>query len=493
MTNSGDHQSTTAAASAAGDGIAVIIVPFPAQGHLNQMLQLACLIASYGGATVHYAAAAVAAVKFHDLPTPPFPSPPPNPAAPSKFPCQLQPAWDASLSLRRPMAEFIRATAAVHRRAVVIHDSLIAVLVQDAAAVPNAETYAFNCLSAFCQAKMNFELAGKPFPRRGLKELPAVTDCISGDLAAFIGLQEEALRRRSGDIYNTSRLIEPFYMDLLDRDAEEEEQSHCRRRRKNWAIGPIIPADLHTAAQNFSGRRHECLSWLDKQEPKSVIYVTFGTTTSLSDEEISELAAGLERSGHKFIWVLRDADKANIFDGADVRRTLLPAGYEERLSGRAIVVRDWAPQPEILAHRSTGGFMTHCGWNSCLESLTRGVPMAAWPMHSDQPANALMVTEVLGAGFLVREYTAEAAVVRAPTVEAAVRRLMESEEGRAARKRAEEWAEKLRRATEDGGASRRELEAFLAHIYRPGEAAPGGAAAGAPGPAWCEVSANGGV
>lgn len=241
---------------------------------------------------------------------------------------------------------------------------------------------------------------------------------------------------------------------------------------KSWAIGPLIPAKLRAEEKtNETQRPHECLEWLDKQEPDSVIYATFGTTTSLTDEEIKEIALGLEQSKHKFLWVLRDADKANVFDGAErVRRAELPPGFEERVEGVGIVFREWAPQPEILAHPSTGGFMSHCGWNSCIESITMGVPIAAWPMHSDQPSNAVLVTEILKIGLAVREWTKDRKIiVGASMVESVVKRLMGSEEGDEIRKRARELAAVVRRATEEGGASRIELDSFVAHITRPND------------------------
>uniref|UniRef100_M1CUP6 Zeatin O-xylosyltransferase n=1 Tax=Solanum tuberosum TaxID=4113 RepID=M1CUP6_SOLTU len=86
-----------------------------------------------------------------------------------------------------------------------------------------------------------------------------------------------------------------------------------------------------------------------------------------------ELAMGLERSKQKFVWVLRDGDRGNIFS-EEARRFELPDGFEERVEGVGLVVREWAPQLEILAHSSTGGFMSHCGWNSCIECITAGVP-----------------------------------------------------------------------------------------------------------------------
>ncbi|KAL7092894.1 hypothetical protein ACP275_11G010000 [Erythranthe tilingii] len=233
--------------------------------------------------------------------------------------------------------------------------------------------------------------------------------------------------------------------------------------RKSWAIGPILPAKLSSANQSES--RYRCLEWLDKQEPNSVIYVSFGTTTSLSDEQIKELAFGLEQSKVKFLWVLRDADKGDIFDG-QVRRAELPNGFEQRVEGLGMVVREWAPQPQILAHPSTGGFVSHCGWNSCIESITMGVPIAAWPMHSDQPSNSVLITEILKMGLIVREWAQRFEIVKASTIENVLKTLMTSKEGDDIRKRAEELAATVQHATQQGGASRLKLDSFIAHITR---------------------------
>ena len=166
-----------------------------------------------------------------------------------------------------------------------------------------------------------------------------------------------------------------------------------------------------------------------------------------------------------FIWVLRDADKGDVFDG-EVRRSELPEGFERRVSGRGLVVRDWAPQLEILSHPSIGGFVSHCGWNSCMESITMGVPIAAWPMHSDQPRNAVLMTELLRVGLLIRDWANRNELVMATTIENAVRKLMASEEGREMRKVADELATAVRRSVADGGVSRLEFDSFISHITR---------------------------
>lgn len=207
------------------------------------------------------------------------------------------------------------------------------------------------------------------------------------------------------------------------------------------------------------------MDWLDKQAPRSVIYVSFGTTTSFRDEDVKEIAIGLEESKQKFIWVLRDADKADIFAG-EGRRIELPQGFEERVREYGMVVRDWAPQVEILSHGSTGGFMSHCGWNSCFESLTMGVPIAAWPMHSDQPINAVFLTEILRTGLIVREWKKREELVRASVIKNAVERLIASEEGGEIRRRAEELSAALKKSMEEGGECSKEMETFIAHITR---------------------------
>ncbi|PON53916.1 LOW QUALITY PROTEIN: UDP-glucuronosyl/UDP-glucosyltransferase [Parasponia andersonii] len=101
-----------------------------------------------------------------------------------------------------------------------------------------------------------------------------------------------------------------------------------------------------------------------------------------------------------------------------------------------MVVRD-APQLEILWHASTSGFMSHCGWNSCTESISMGVRIAAWPMHSDQPRNAVLLTELLKVGMPTKEWANRNELLRSSMIRMAVRKFMTSSERDEMRKRAE--------------------------------------------------------
>ncbi|KAM1321372.1 hypothetical protein PS2_014059 [Malus domestica] len=186
----------------------------------------------------------------------------------------------------------------------------------------------------------------------------------------------------------------------------------------------------------------------------------------MKDEQIQELAIGLEESKQKFIWVLRDADKGDLFSDGEVRRAELPRGYEEKVKGRGLVVRDWAPQLDILSHKSTGGFLSHCGWNSCIESITMGVPIAAWPMHSDQPRNTVLITKLLGVGFVMRHWDKRDELVTSQSIKNGVQKFMWSEEGDEIRKRAAELGADVRQSRVEGGASHMEFSSFIAHITR---------------------------
>ncbi|KAK7278799.1 hypothetical protein RJT34_23835 [Clitoria ternatea] len=150
----------------------------------------------------------------------------------------------------------------------------------------------------------------------------------------------------------------------------------------------------------------------------------------------------------------------------EVKRHELPYGFEERVGGRGLILRDWVPQLEILSHPSTGGFMSHCGWNSCIESLTMGVPIASWPMHSDQPRNAIFITQVLKVGLVAKDWEHGDVLMTASAVKNVVTRLMDTKEGDEIRERAMELKMAIHRSMDEGGVSHVEMGSFIAHITR---------------------------
>ncbi|CAN4109137.1 unnamed protein product [Withania somnifera] len=455
--------------------VAVVMVPLPAQGHLNQALHLSRLITSYNipvyyvGATTHIRQAKFRVhgfdpvtaknLHFHELPTPSFENPPPNPNASHKFPNQLLPSWSATVHLREPVCSLVsQLLGANHRRVIVIYDSMMTWVVEDVPAIPNAECYRFNSISAFHTFSCIWEARGKPFQdgTEIFEGIPSNENCGTPELWELWSKQDSLEGKiSSGELFNSSRVIEGLYLDLVAKEING---------LNLWAIGPFNPL-LLTKKNKDSTKRLQTLDWLDKQEPNSVIYVSFGSSTSLSNKEIEQLAIALEKSLQKFIWVLRYADKGDVFAGEE-RRAQLPEGYEERLKGKGLIVRDWAPQLEILAHPSTGGFMSHCGWNSCMESISMGVPIAAWPMHSDQPRNAQLVTKFLKIGLNVRHWANGDELVTSEIIENGVRTLMASPDGDEMRKRASELSIAVKQSVMDRGGNGAEMDSFIAHITR---------------------------
>ncbi|GAA0139595.1 glycosyltransferase [Lithospermum erythrorhizon] len=149
--------------------------------------------------------------------------------------------------------------------------------------------------------------------------------------------------------------------------------------------------------ENILDDDSEVIQWLNEKKQASTVYVSFGSECFLTKEEMQEVALGLEISNVNFIWVLRspNGEKTELED-------VLPEGFLDRIKGRGFIEEGWAPQAKILKHPSTGGFLSHCGWGSLLESITFGVPVIAVPMQYDQPMNAKLVVEI-GVGMEVEK------------------------------------------------------------------------------------------
>jgi hypothetical protein len=213
-------------------------------------------------------------------------------------------------------------------------------------------------------------------------------------------------------------------------------------------------------------KQHECLAWLDAQSERSVVFLCFGSMGTFPKRQLEEIAVGLEKSGQRFLWVVQtprgDSSGPDMLAGATAEpdlATLLPDGFLDRTGGRGLVARSWAPQADVLRHRATSAFVTHCGWNSTLEAIVSGLPMICWPLYAEQRQNKVFVVEEMGAGVEMAGYDGE--VVAAAEVEAKVRWVMESEGGQALRERATAAKEKALQALSDGGASDAAFAEFL--------------------------------
>ncbi|CAH1412186.1 unnamed protein product [Lactuca virosa] len=232
-----------------------------------------------------------------------------------------------------------------------------------------------------------------------------------------------------------------------------------------YPIGPLIQS-----VPSNEPNPHDCIKWLDSQPDGSVVFVSFGSGGTLSLLQIHELALGLEMSGHKFLWVVRSPDEnasnASYFTASSETDPLgfLPEGFLARTVKQGLIVSSWAPQIEILSHKATGGFLTHCGWNSTLESVVHGVPMIAWPLYAEQHMNAKMMTEALC--LALRAETDENGLVGKEMIEKVVKELMEGCEGKKISQRLNELKGASIKALINGGSSMESLSKFAQQLKK---------------------------
>uniref|UniRef100_A0A803R6W0 Glycosyltransferase n=2 Tax=Cannabis sativa TaxID=3483 RepID=A0A803R6W0_CANSA len=256
-------------------------------------------------------------------------------------------------------------------------------------------------------------------------------------------------------------------------------------KRTVWCVGSLLPQAVlndkscsPSSSLSFSKQRvskevgisvAKLFEWLDSQEPKSVLYISFGSQNTIGATQMMELAIGLEKSLKPFVWVIRPPLGFDL--KGEFRQEWLPEGFEERLKGKnlGLLVRNWAPQLDILAHKSIGAFLSHCGWNSVQESLSQGVPIISWPIAAEQSHNSKMLVEEKG---VCVELTKGAlGSIVGDEVKKVIDLVMESNgEGEEMRKRASEIKLQIRAAVkEEGGHKGSALKAiddfvaFLAH------------------------------
>ncbi|KAM0944493.1 putative hydroquinone glucosyltransferase [Dioscorea sansibarensis] len=222
-----------------------------------------------------------------------------------------------------------------------------------------------------------------------------------------------------------------------------------------YTVGPLVRTCLAGVVNGA-----ECLTWLDNQPPGSVLYVSFGSGGTLTGEQVKELALGLEMSKQRFLWVVKTPHESKpnaAYFGDQTPESessleFLPDGFLARTKGLGLVVSVWAPQVEVLGHASVAGFMSHCGWNSSLESIVHGVPMVAWPLYAEQSLNALMPVDGLKVA-LRPQVGADDALVTRDEVRRVIKCLMEGVEGKELRERMKELSVAATKAVAEDGSS----------------------------------------
>ncbi|KAI3889691.1 hypothetical protein MKX03_007713 [Papaver bracteatum] len=233
-----------------------------------------------------------------------------------------------------------------------------------------------------------------------------------------------AMSKRKGIIRNSFYELEPEFVDYWNKE----------KSPKAWNIGPLC---LLATKVVCSEEKPMWIQWLDEklEKGKSVMHVAFGSLAEITMEQLREIAIGLENSGEHFLWVLRLPE---------------PSNGDEFMSE--------------FEERSVGGFMSHCGWNSVLESICESLPLLGFPLTADQHLNARMVEEYFGIGVkVVMRNGSGCGFFGSECIENKVKELMdiEGQKGKEMRKNVKKFNEKARNAMVEGGSSWRTLNLLI--------------------------------
>ncbi|XP_057431123.1 linamarin synthase 1-like [Lotus japonicus] len=273
-----------------------------------------------------------------------------------------------------------------------------------------------------------------------LKDIPSfirVTD-LNDIMFNFMGSEAQNCLRSSTIIINSFQDLDTEALDTL------------RATNPNiYSIGP-----LHLLGRHFPEKENgfkesgsslwkndtECMKWLDKWEPSSVIYVNYGSITVMSEHHLKEFAWGIANSKLPFLWIMRP----DVVMGDESIN--LPQEFLDEVKGRGYIT-SWCFQEQVLAHPSIGIFLTHCGWNSTIEGISSGAPLICWPFFAEQQTNCRYACKTWGIGMEINHD------VKRGEITALVNEMMEGEKGKEMRQKSLEWKKKAIKETGIGGSS----------------------------------------
>ncbi|TYI40586.1 hypothetical protein ES332_A02G173100v1 [Gossypium tomentosum] len=274
-------------------------------------------------------------------------------------------------------------------------------------------------------------------PNMRLKDIPSFIRTTDTDDFMFNYIMEV-----SQECLNSSSIIFNTFDDL-----DKEVLKVLASKSPNiYAIGPLASLSKNLLEKQYDllnsslwKEDTSCIEWLNTMEPKSVVYVNYGSVTVMSNHHLKEFAWGLANSKCPFLWVVRP-------DLVMGESAILPREFLEEIKGRGFII-SWCPQEKVLSHSAVGVFLTHCGWNSILEALSEGVPLICWPFFGDQQTNCRYVCTTWGNGMEINPD------IKRENVEAVVKEMMERDNGQRIRQKALEWKKKAESAISLGGST----------------------------------------
>ncbi|KAJ4869266.1 UDP-glycosyltransferase 90A2 [Raphanus sativus] len=451
----------------------VVLFPYMSKGHMIPMLQLARLLLSHSFArdisvtvfttplnrpffadSLSGTKATVIALPFPKN----VPEIPPGLECTDKLPAisSLHVPFTRATESMQP--DFERELASLPRVSFMVSDGFLWWTLESALKLgfPRLVFLGMNCASPcildsvfenqlLSKVKSETEAVAVPeFPWIKVRKCDFVEDMSDAKLATDPGFkliidQVTSMSKSQGIIFNTFDDLEPVFIDFYKRT----------RELRPWTLGPLCLAKNSLEDEGAEKVKTVWMKWLDEKRDKgcNVLYVAFGSQAEIQREQVEEIALGLEESKVNFLWVLK---------GNEIGK-----GFEERVGERGMAVKDeWVDQRKILEHESVRGFLSHCGWNSLMESICAGVPILAFPVAAEQPLNAILVVEELRVA--ERVVAASGGVARRGEVAKKVKELMEGEKGKELRRNVEAYSKMAKKALEEGvGSSWKNLDNLI--------------------------------
>ncbi|XP_062099250.1 7-deoxyloganetin glucosyltransferase-like [Humulus lupulus] len=285
-----------------------------------------------------------------------------------------------------------------------------------------------------------------------LRDIPTFirTTDPNDNMIKFILTEIERVQKASAVILNTFYDLEHDVLDSLKTILAPPVYSIGSLSLLANQIPSTIP---NSVGSNLWKEDLTCLDWLDSKEPNSVVYVNFGSITVMTPAQLIEFAWGLANSNKTFLWVIRP-------DLVAGETAVLTPEFATATENRSLLT-SWCPQEQVLNHKAVGGFLTHSGWNSTLESICGGVPMLCWPFFAEQQTNCRYSCEEWGIGMEI-ESDAKRDEIQRLVIE-----LMDGEKGEAMKKKAQWWRNMAFEATSAGsGSSFANFEKVVQHLLQ---------------------------
>nr|QYK20664.1 UGT1 [Marchantia emarginata] len=297
------------------------------------------------------------------------------------------------------------------------------------------------------EGKVEVSADDKVIVTNAIVSVPGLPPLPSGELPKSLrqGPVSEALNLAHELVKATGIIINTFYE--FEYTAIEPFMAACDSKMKVPKLFPIGPlASAQTVTVPTGRQTEECMEWLDSQPASSVIYICFGSKSNWTAQIVHELALALEASNYRFLWVLNQKG----FDFTSLAE-VLPAQFQARVGERGRIATFWVPQVKVLLHRAVSCFMSHCGWNSIMESVTSGVPMLCWPRQAEQHLNCRHIVDMVQAG--VQIIVGDDGAAKQQEIERALSIMMDEEDGKSIRKRMQDLKMKAAAAAAPGGSS----------------------------------------